>query len=137
MPVSAHSEEHNDSLGLNPDGVNIIAATRPGAIYGWFFGYGHREVVYDDTVVTAYRARLIGNGAIPHDAQDETNPDPGCTPFTCVNTGTFGPGNATSSFVSLTVEGPKITIEYIDQDGNPSSIPTEQWNATAAGQPYP
>jgi hypothetical protein len=105
-------------------------------MYGWFFGHEHRAVAYDDSV-TGYKARLIGNGAIPHDAQIEVRLDNGCTPFTSVNTGTWGPGNAISSFVMLTVEGPKITVEYIDQNGNPSSIPKEVWTAATDRQPLP
>lgn len=83
------------------------------------------------------RPRLIGNGAIPHDAQNEVRPDDGCTPLNYVNTGTWGSGNAISSFVMLTVDGPTITVEYIDQDGNSSSIPKEVWTAKTERQPLP
>jgi hypothetical protein len=62
--------------------------------------------------------------------------DDGCTPITCVNTGTWGDGNAISSFVFLTVDGPTLMIEYIDQNGQPCSIPTETWKATAEKQPF-
>jgi hypothetical protein len=136
QPVSAHAQESSDAKQLNQDSQNILAATRPDAIFGWFFGHEHRCVVYDDTVV-GYKARLIGNGAIPHDVQTETAADANCTPFTSVNTGTFGSGNAISSWVLLTVEGPKITVEYFDQNGRPSSINSEIWQTTLAGQPLP
>jgi hypothetical protein len=43
-------------------------------IFGWFFGHEHCAVIYDDKV-TGYKARLIGNGAIPHDVQSEVKPD--------------------------------------------------------------
>jgi hypothetical protein len=33
-------------------------------------------------------------------------------PVTCVDTGTYGEGNAIRSFVLLTVEGPTLTVEY-------------------------
>jgi Calcineurin-like phosphoesterase len=136
QPVSAHSQETQDSKALRDDFAKLQTQTRKDAVYGWFFGHEHRAAVYDDTV-TGYKARLIGNGAVPHDAQQETAPEKGCTPFTCVNTGTWGSGNAISSFVLLTVEGPKLTVEYIDQSGKPSSIPTEVWQATCPKQPLP
>ena len=136
QPISAHTQETQDSQPLRDDVAKLLGQTRADAIYGWFFGHEHRAIAYDDSV-TGYKARLIGNGAIPHDAQSEVKPDDGCTPFTCVNTGTWGSGNAISSFVMLTVEGPKITVEYIDQNGNPSSIPKEVWASTSGRQPLP
>jgi hypothetical protein len=66
----------------------------------WGAANDHRAVIYEDKV-TGYKARLIGNGAIPHDVQSEVQPQAGCTPFTCVNSGTYGEGNAISSFVCL------------------------------------
>jgi hypothetical protein len=136
QPISAHSQETQDSQPLRDDVAKLLGQTRADAISGWFFGHEHRSVAYDDSV-TGYKARLIGNGAIPHDAQSEVRPDDGCTPFTCVNSGTWGSGNAISSFVMLTVDGPKITVEYIDQNGKPSSIPKEMWTATTEKQPLP
>lgn len=136
QPVSAHAQEWNDSKTLRADAAKLLAQTRKDAIYGWFFGHEHRCVVYDDTV-TGYKARLIGNGAIPHDAQHEQKPDEVCTPFKYVNTGSWGSGNAISSWVLLTVEGPQISMEYIDENGQPSSIPTEVWQATSERQPLP
>jgi hypothetical protein len=65
-------------------------------------------------------------------ARNEVKCDAGCTHITCVNTGTWGDGNAISSFVFLTVDG----LTYIDQNGQPSSISTETWTATADKQPF-
>ena len=131
QPVSAHAQETKDAEPLNKDVETLKSKTRKDAIFGWIFGHEHRMVVYDDKV-TGYKARLIGNGAIPHDAQDETGPEESATGFTNVNKGTWGSGNAISSFIFLTVEGPKITIEYVDQNGEPSCIPTEVWTAAAS-----
>lgn len=108
--------------------ITLKAKTRQVAIYGWIFGHEHRMVVYDDAKV-GYKARLIGNGAVPHDAQAEDKPEEEATAFTNVNKKEWGSGNAISSFIFLTVEGPHITIEYIDQNGQPSCIPTEVWTA--------
>ena len=135
QPVSAHAQEFSDSRPLYDDVQTLMAQTQPNPIFGWFFGHEHRAIVYDDKA-TGFKARLIGNGAIPHDAENEVKCDDGCTPITCVNTGTWGDGNAISSFVFLTVDGPTLTVEYIDQNGQPSSIPTETWTATADKQPF-
>lgn len=131
QPVSAHTQEYGDAKPLRTDVASLLKQTSQDAIYGWFFGHEHRAVVYDDSK-TGYKARLIGNGAIPHDAQNETEADVGCTAFTNVNKGTWGDGNAISSYVLLTVEGPQITVEYMDQDGQPSCLPTEVWSAKSS-----
>jgi hypothetical protein len=136
QPVSAHTQENQDSQPLRVDVEKLQRQTRKDAIYGWFFGHEHRSMAYDDSV-TGYKARLIGNGAIPHGAQNELKPDDGCTPFTYVNSRICDLGNAISSFVMLTMDGPKITVEYIDQNGKPSSIPNETWESTAERQPLP
>ena len=138
QPVSAHAQEAHDAQALNRDAETLLGQTRPDAIFGWFFGHEHRSAVYDDAA-TRYKARLIGNGCIPHSQQTEitADDDPLCTPFTHVSNRAWGDGNAISSYVLLTVEGPKITVEYIDQDGQPSSLPTEVWNTTLAGQQLP
>jgi hypothetical protein len=137
QPVSAHAQEAHDAQQLHTDGETLLGLTRPDAIFAWIFGHEHRAAVYDDTV-TPYKARLIGNGCIPHDAQIETGPDndPLCTRFTSVSSRTWGEGNAISSWLLLSVDGPQITLEYIDQDGQPSSLPTEVWTTTLAGQPF-
>ena len=131
QPVSAHAQEYSDAAPLRKDVASLQEQTSDDAIHGWFFGHEHRAVIYDDAV-TGYKARLIGNGAIPHDAQNETAPEENCTGFTNVNKGIWGSGNAISSFVLLTVEGPVITVEYIDQNGKPSCLPTETWTARSA-----
>jgi len=128
QPVSAHTQEYGDAKPLRADLASLLQQTHKDAVYAWIFGHEHRAVVYDDSV-TGYKARLIGNGAIPHDAQNETEADVGCTAFTNVNKGTWGDGNAISSYVLLTVEGPRITVEYMDQDGKSSCLPTEVWSA--------
>ena len=74
QPISAHTQETLDSQPLRDDVAKLIGQTRADAIYGWFFGHEHRAIAYDDSA-TAYKARLIGNGAIPHVAQSETRPD--------------------------------------------------------------
>ena len=73
QPVSAFLKETADGAPLREEYARLIAATRSDAVYGWFFGHEHRCTIYDDAV-TDYKARLLGNGAIPHDPQTETTP---------------------------------------------------------------
>lgn len=137
QPVSAHAQEAHDAQQLRADGETLLGLTRPDAIFGWIFGHQHEAAVYDDSV-TKYKARLIGNGCIPHAAQVSiaADHDPLCTPCDFVSTRTWGDGNAISSWMLLTVDGPQITVDYIDQDGEPSSLPKEVWTSTLPGQPF-
>jgi hypothetical protein len=73
QPVSAFLKETADGAPLREEYARLIAATRSDAVYGWFFGHEHRCTIYDDAV-TGYKARLLGNGAIPHHPQTETMP---------------------------------------------------------------
>ncbi|WP_158792877.1 hypothetical protein [Granulicella sp. L60] len=59
------------------------------SVLAWFFGHEHKCTIYDDDK-TEFRARLIGNGAIPHShqtlvqaAKDET--ETSCTPVYPIN----------------------------------------------------
>ncbi len=136
-PVSARAQEAHDAQRLHADGETLIRLTRPDAIFAWVFGHQHEAAVYDDSV-TRYKARLMGNGCIPHNAQVSiaADDDPLCTPCKFVSTRTWGSGNAISSWALLTVDGPRITVDYIDQDGEPSSLPQEIWTTTLSGQPF-
>lgn len=80
QPVSAHKDEFHDSEGLRNDVAELLATDgiADDAIFGWFFGHEHRCALYRDTE-TAFNARLIGNGCIPHEVQTEKEADPGCT----------------------------------------------------------
>lgn len=118
QPVSAHAEDFKDSAPLRQDIADLLAIEGIGsdAIYGWFFGHEHRCAIYDDTA-TQFNARLIGNGCIPHEVEKEAAADPGCTRVACINRKETAPGTdtAVSTFVKLTLQGPRILVEYIDE----------------------
>jgi hypothetical protein len=120
QPVSAYHDEYVESANLRDDVTKLLAATRHDAIFGWFFGHEHRCTIYADAS-TLYKARLIGNGCIPHAPQTATPAPSGLTPFTKVNTGEYpaGSGEAISGFALLTLKGPEIQIAYINEDGTP------------------
>ncbi|MGA2536721.1 MAG: metallophosphoesterase [Terracidiphilus sp.] len=132
QPVSAHTEEWTDSKPLRQEIEELLASDGIGqdAIFGWFFGHEHRCAIYQDDMLP-YNARLIGNGCIPHEVQREKAADPGCTPIDFVNNKETHPGSntAVSSFAELRFDGPKLVIDYCNEDD--TLWGTEQWDATA------
>lgn len=125
QPVSAHLPELEAAQDLMDEARKLISEFSIGSIYGWFFGHEHRCTVYDDDVLSAmFRARLIGNGAIGHHPQEETEPardETGahCAPFVWVNKRSLENKGivAMSSFAFLSIDGERIEIEYVDEDG--------------------
>ena len=129
QPISAFIKETAAGAPLRAEYDRLIAATRPGAIYGWFFGHEHRCTIYDDAA-TPYKARLLGNGAIPHPPQTETAPEsPACTPFVAANHGRLNNGPlAICTFALLTVDNDRILVDYINEDGS-AFYQQEEWRA--------
>lgn len=131
QPVSAHQAEFSASEPLRKDFQELLATdgVGPDAIYGWFFGHEHRCAVYRDSALE-FNARLIGNGCIPHEVQQEKEADPGCTPVDFFNKKETSPGSgvAVSSFAKLTFMGPQLLIEYIDETFMTFGV--ELWDAT-------
>lgn len=132
QPVSAHSAEFHDSEGLRKDVEDLLAIDGVGkdAIFGWFFGHEHRCALYRDTE-TAFNARLIGNGCIPHEVQAEREADAGCTPVDFFNKrqDECNSGAAVSMCAVLTFmdQFSELLIEYVDEDFE--SWGTEVWSA--------
>lgn len=67
QPFSAFAQENSDGAKLKLDAQNLFTAAAVKSVFGWFFGHEHRCTLYDDAV-SGFRARLIGNGCIPHSA---------------------------------------------------------------------
>jgi len=131
QPVSAHAEEFKESEPLRKDCDALLGLQGVGddAIVGWFFGHEHRSVIYRDSGLR-FNARLIGNGCIPHEVQKENSSDPGCTPADFFNKSASAPGadTAASSFAKLVFDGPRVSIEYIDE--NERVWGREVWDAS-------
>jgi hypothetical protein len=131
QPLSAHLPEFIASYSLDQEYRKLLQTTRGNAIFAWFFGHEHRCTIYDDTK-TLFKARLIGNGAIPHHPQEEVMPDKDetkaqCTQFVAVNKGTVGDGPlAISTFALLSFDRANCTVEYINEDGS-AFYQTEHW----------
>lgn len=125
QPLSAFAADHSAAAGLRGDVGKLTLEAGPFSIFGWFFGHEHRCTIYDDTR-TEYRARLIGHGAIPMDIPNGI-PDDGCVPFTAINQTPKpdGSGYLTSGFALLTLDGARIAIQYVNEDGG--IWQKEQW----------
>ena len=130
QPVSAHAQEFADSAPLRADIEELLETPGIGseAIFGWFFGHEHRHTVYEDHA-TAFNARLIGSGCIPHEIQRELRSDPGCTPLHWVSN--RGEDGSTESAISLYAElrfiRNVLTIVYTDERN--TQLGHEQWDA--------
>lgn len=130
QPVSAHLAEFEQSYPLQQEWRKVLSEAGADAIFAWFFGHEHRCAIYDDAH-TEFRARLIGNGAIPHHPQEEAGADKdetgaSATPFLKVNKQTIGDGEvAISTFAMITLDHGSAHVEYINEDG--SLFHEENW----------
>jgi hypothetical protein len=140
QPVSAFVKESVDAAPLREEYNRLLSATHAGAVYGWFFGHEHRCTIYDDPALQ-YKARLLGNGAIPHDPQTETEPQTDktgipCTRFAAANHGRLNNGPlALCTFAVLSLNRDRITVDYINEDGS-MFYQQEIW-AASENQPLP
>ncbi|HYV04018.1 MAG TPA: metallophosphoesterase [Blastocatellia bacterium] len=85
-----------------------------GKITGWLWGHEHLLVIYKTFMKT--KARCVGNGCFPYDVPPVVPPRPG-VPVEFVNRRRQANGRGMHSFALLTIDGPKMHIDYIDQDG--------------------
>lgn len=137
QPVSAHEAEYEAGQTLMNEVRPMLEELGTNAIYAWFFGHEHRCTIYrDDEIGTLFRARLIGNGAIAHHPQEETAADKdetstSCTRFLKVNSRSLNENHevAVSTFAMLTLNGPEIHVEYIDEDE--TLFHAEDWDASS------
>src|SRR5271156_4867489 len=125
QPFSAYQPEHDDGARLRQDIGNLDLAIQPVSIFAWFFGHEHRCTIYDDSF-NDFRARLIGNGCIPHLPQAPPTIAPP-VPYKAINSTARPDGYAICGFVLLTLTGPDMKVEYINEDG--SLFATENWTA--------
>jgi len=139
QPVSAYMPEFQAAQPLINEVRNTLTNKFAGTLlYAWFFGHEHRCIIYDDKAKgpdALFRARLIGNGAIPHLPQTETvaatdNTGASVNRIGVPNLRAIGTDNqvAVSTFAMLTFNGPNCHVDYWDEDGN--LFYAEDWNAT-------
>jgi Calcineurin-like phosphoesterase len=120
QPCSANLPEHQEGRVLREQIAELqTGGIRP--VEGWFFGHQHKCYIYEDTRLP-YRARLIGNGAFPHDIQREKFPDNDeagkpLMAFAQLNYRGYPGGLAYSGYVSIDVTNDLLSVRYIDEDG--------------------
>jgi hypothetical protein len=125
QPFSAFQQENSDGRNLKADVQRLFETSGVHRVFGWFFGHEHRCTIYNDTV-SGFKARLIGNGCIPHSPPNPSQlPDPGCQAFSLMNTGVNASGDALSGFALLKVDAGQIDIQYINSDG--TVFHSEEW----------
>ena len=127
QPFSIYQPEQDNGARLREDISRLDLAIQPVSIFGWFFGHEHRCTIYDDSF-NDFCARLIGNGCIPHLPQTPPTVVTGAK-YKAINQAARpdGSGYAISGFVLLTLDGPNLKVEYINEDG--SLFATENWVA--------
>jgi hypothetical protein len=125
QPFSAYQPEQDDAARLRDDISRLDIAIQPRTIFAWFFGHEHRCTIYDDSF-NDFKARLIGNGCIPHTPQVPPDIAPP-VPYISINQAARpdGSGYAISGFVLLTLTGANMKVEYINEDG--TLFATENW----------
>lgn len=122
QPESAHAPEFTAAQALKGEWWQLTHATSLDSVFAWFFGHEHRCVIYDDEY-THFKARLIGNGSIPHAPQTETSAQIAengttCTPARRFNHGKIGDAVAISTFCLLTLDREHCRADYINEDGS-------------------
>jgi hypothetical protein len=136
QPVSAHIPEFEAAQPLMDEARSLLQKTIGTAIYAWFFGHEHRCTIYDDTAQDPnayFRARLIGNGAIPHHPQEEVTAEAVGTRTTNsllkVNSGSVGAAGdvALCTFALLTLKDAHIHVDYVNEDD--TLFYSEDWDA--------
>ena len=125
QPFSAYQPEQDDAARLRDDISRLDIAIQPRTIFAWLFGHEHRCTIYDDNF-NDFKARLIGNGCIPHTPQAPPDIAPP-VPYVSINRAARpdGSGYAISGFVLLTLAGANMKVEYINEDG--TLFATENW----------
>lgn len=125
QPVSAHLPELEAAQTLNEQWWKIVSGRDIGAAFAWFFGHEHRCIIYDDSDSQChFKARLIGNGSIPHLPEREIAAAVAANGAKAnavwrVNHGTVGDGaTAISTFALLSFDGDQCVAEYINEDGS-------------------
>jgi hypothetical protein len=95
-----------------------------GRLFGWFWGHEHHLVEYADYRGT--KCRCIGHGSVPHRPPDRRTLR---HPVEIVRMETRLAPNSTShgmhGFALLTLDGPVLHVEYIDEQGGTAW--TERW----------
>jgi hypothetical protein len=113
QPISAFEDAQSAGAALKKNAEDLFAAAAVPGVFAWFFGHEHQCVIYRDGAAP-YRARLIGNGCIPH---APAAPNPACAPVQAINNSVRPDGVAQSGFVLLNFAGPTIALEYRNEDG--------------------
>lgn len=107
----------------NTDASRLRGKVEPflGSVYGWIWGHEHLAVVYEKH--EGINAICLGNGCFPYDFPGQSPSVPVKWIDTRKTDDPDYPGGHT--FALLTIDGPRIDMELIDEKGNVGW--TEKW----------
>lgn len=87
-----------------------------GTIFGWFWGHEHACIIYDTH--KNIQGRCIGHGGLPYQIPAAQPPNADVpVKFVDRRPRPDKPSRGMQGFALLTVDGPHLHVDYIDQDG--------------------
>lgn len=86
-----------------------------GLIHAWFWGHEHKHIVYRKH--RNVLGRCIGHGAIPYAPPSRVFPPGNRIPVAFVNRRTSDGVHCVNGFATLEMNGPRMVVRYIDEDG--------------------
>ena len=120
---------HHLFSGFRKRGVRLEEWLEPyfagGRLFGWFWGHDHYLIEYADH--RGVKCRCIGHGSLPYvppDRRRQTH----AAQIVRMETRRLSefPSQGIHGFALLTFRGPRLEIEYVDEEGGTSW--TEQWD---------
>jgi len=96
-----------------------------GRVFGWFWGHEHHLVEYAD--YRGVKCRCIGHGSLPYEPPDRRRQrHPADVVRWETRSSPLQPSRGIHGFALLTLDGPLLEIEYIDEGGGTAW--REQWS---------
>jgi len=87
-----------------------------GTVFGWFWGHEHACIIYDTH--KNIQGRCIGHGGLPYEIPVDPPPNSDVpVKFVDRRPRPDKPSRGMQGFALLTVDGPHLHVDYIDQDG--------------------
>jgi predicted phosphodiesterase len=87
-----------------------------GTIFGWFWGHEHACIIFD--TYKNIQGRCIGHGGLPYEIPADPPPNADVpVKFVDRRPRPGKPSRGIQGFALLTLDGPHLHVDYIDQDG--------------------
>jgi predicted phosphodiesterase len=94
----------------------VASHLNDGSIFGWFWGHEHACIIFD--TFKNIQGRCIGHGGLPYAIPADPPPNANVpVKFVDRRPRPDKPSRGMQGFAMLTVDGPHLHVDYIDQDG--------------------